>query len=182
MWRSLEATQTFRRKAFFEEVIILSFSILFNDQTLCTVIRTDVNLTTTRPLGVKNKDEHVRHTTVGHTFILTRHNHAPGQKLVTDFCTGEKRFREGTFNETSFSKEKEMTVVSFNQETRRVVDDLVHHPSITKLVTVSLSSAAWFHGTRDIRIPHNSPDVSLGKLVQQFVSSVVQFCQGISDV
>ena len=52
MWRSLEATKTFRRKAFFEKNDNLIFSKLFNDQTFCKdFITTDVNLTTKGPLG-----------------------------------------------------------------------------------------------------------------------------------
>ena len=48
----MEAAKTFRRKASFEEVIILSFWMLFNDQTCCKdIIPTDVDLTTKGFLG-----------------------------------------------------------------------------------------------------------------------------------
>ena len=48
----IEATKTFRRKTFFGEVIISSFSIRFNDQTFGKDIKTiDINLTTKRHQG-----------------------------------------------------------------------------------------------------------------------------------
>ena len=88
---------------------------------------------------------------------------------------------QGFFN--SASKEEQLNVASsISQKTRRVVDDPVHHPFITKFLTVLPSSAAELLGTRQMVFPHNSPDICLEKLAQQFASPDVQLGQGISDV
>ena len=68
---------------------------------------------------------------------------------------------QGFFN--SASKEKQLNVASsISQKPRRVVDDPVHHPFITKFLTVLHYSAALLR-TRQIVFPHGSPDFCLEK-------------------
>ena len=88
---------------------------------------------------------------------------------------------QGSFNRTS--REKQLNVVSsISQEPRRVVDDPVHHPFITKFLTVLPTSAGELLGTRQMVFPHSLPDFCLEKLAQQFASPDVQLGQVISDV